>query len=86
VAALIGHFDRRGRIHWTMPKGHIEVGETAEQTALRGRRGKTGIRGKVLAALGSSDYWTACCVSAPTSCPMTTTKPGRLLGCRCRHG
>ncbi len=48
VAALIGRIDRRGRMLWSLPKGHIEMGETAEET---------GIRGDVLAALGSIDYW-----------------------------
>jgi ADP-ribose pyrophosphatase YjhB (NUDIX family) len=35
VAALIGRIDRRGRMLWSLPKGHIELGETAEQTAIR---------------------------------------------------
>ena len=30
VAALIGRIDRRGRMLWSLPKGHIELGETAE--------------------------------------------------------
>jgi len=30
VAALIGRIDRRGRMMWSLPKGHIELGETAE--------------------------------------------------------
>ena len=34
VAALIGRIDRRGRMLWSLPKGHIEVGETAEQGRL----------------------------------------------------
>jgi 8-oxo-dGTP pyrophosphatase MutT (NUDIX family) len=57
VAALIGRVDRRGRILWSLPKGHIELGETAEQTAIREVAEETGIRGSVLAALGSIDYW-----------------------------
>ena len=35
LAALIGRLDRRGRMLWSLPKGHIEQGETAEQTAMR---------------------------------------------------
>ena len=35
LAALIGRIDRRGRMLWSLPKGHIEQGETAEQTAMR---------------------------------------------------
>ena len=57
VAALIGRVDRRGRMLWSLPKGHIELGETAEQTAIREVAEETGIRGTVLAALGSIDYW-----------------------------
>ena len=57
LAALIGRMDRRGRMLWSLPKGHIEQGETAEQTAIREVAEETGIRGDVLAALGSIDYW-----------------------------
>jgi len=57
VAALIGRVDRRGRMLWSLPKGHIEQGETAEQTAIREVAEETGIHGKVLASLGSIDYW-----------------------------
>ncbi|MFT7023551.1 MAG: 8-oxo-dGTP pyrophosphatase MutT (NUDIX family) [Rhodococcus sp. (in: high G+C Gram-positive bacteria)] len=56
-AALIGRTDRRGRLLWSLPKGHIEQGETAEQTAMREVAEETGIRGTVLASLGSIDYW-----------------------------
>jgi 8-oxo-dGTP pyrophosphatase MutT (NUDIX family) len=57
VAALIGRVDRRGRMLWSLPKGHIEQGETAEQTAIREVAEETGIQGDVLASLGSIDYW-----------------------------
>lgn len=57
LAALIGRQDRRGRMIWSLPKGHIEQGETAEQTAIREVAEETGIHGHVLAALGSIDYW-----------------------------
>lgn len=57
VAALIGRIDRRGRMLWSLPKGHIEVGETAEETAIREVAEETGVRGSVLAVLGSIDYW-----------------------------
>ncbi|SED90009.1 NUDIX domain-containing protein [Rhodococcus jostii] len=56
-AALIGRTDRRGRLLWSLPKGHIEQGETAEQTAMREVEEETGIQGTVLASLGSIDYW-----------------------------
>ncbi len=57
TAALIGRTDRRGRLLWSLPKGHIEQGETAEQTAMREIAEETGIHGRVLASLGSIDYW-----------------------------
>lgn len=56
-AALIGRTDRRGKLLWSLPKGHIEQGETAEETAMREVAEETGISGRVLAALGSIDYW-----------------------------
>jgi 8-oxo-dGTP pyrophosphatase MutT (NUDIX family) len=57
VAALIGRVDRRGRMLWSLPKGHIDQGETAEQTAIREVAEETGIHGSVLASLGRIDYW-----------------------------
>ncbi|MBR7540514.1 NUDIX domain-containing protein, partial [Mycobacterium tuberculosis] len=48
-AALIGRVDRRGRLMWSLPKGHIETGETAEQTAIREVAEETGIQGTVVA-------------------------------------
>ena len=57
LAALIGRTDRRGRMLWSLPKGHVEQGETPEQTAAREVAEETGIQGDVLAALGSIDYW-----------------------------
>ena len=40
-----------------MPKGHIEAGETIEETARREVIEETGLDGTVLAPLGSIDYW-----------------------------
>lgn len=56
-AALIGRLDRRGRLLWSLPKGHIEDGETAEQAAVREVEEETGIIAAVQAPLGSIDYW-----------------------------
>ncbi|WP_246222016.1 MULTISPECIES: NUDIX hydrolase [Gordonia] len=56
-AVLIGRVDRRGRMMWSLPKGHIETGETAEQTAIREVAEETGIAGTVMAPLGKIDYW-----------------------------
>lgn len=55
--ALIGRLDRRNRMLWSMPKGHIEQGETIAQTARREVLEETGLDGTVLAPLGTIDYW-----------------------------
>src|SRR4051794_27246208 len=55
--ALIGRRDRRGRLLWSLPKGHVESGETAEDAAVREVEEETGIRGRVMASLGTIDYW-----------------------------
>ncbi|RSM82290.1 NUDIX hydrolase [Amycolatopsis sp. WAC 01375] len=56
-AALIGRLDRHGRLLWSLPKGHIEDGETVEQTAVREVKEETGISAQVLQPLGTIDYW-----------------------------
>jgi ADP-ribose pyrophosphatase YjhB (NUDIX family) len=56
-AALIARHDRRGRLVWSLPKGHLEPGETPEQAAVREVEEETGIRGTVLAPLGVIDFW-----------------------------
>lgn len=55
--ALIGRTDRQGRLLWSLPKGHIEDGETAEQAAVREVAEETGISGVILAQLGTIDFW-----------------------------
>jgi 8-oxo-dGTP pyrophosphatase MutT (NUDIX family) len=54
--ALIGRLDRRGRLRWSLPKGHVEAGETTEQAAVREVAEETGIDGRITARLGSVDY------------------------------
>lgn len=54
---MIGRLDRRGRLLWSLPKGHIEQGETAEQAAVREVEEETGIIGRVVAPLGTIDFW-----------------------------
>lgn len=56
AAALIGRFDRAGRMRWSMPKGHVEPGETTEQAAVREVAEETGISGRITARLGSLAY------------------------------
>jgi ADP-ribose pyrophosphatase YjhB (NUDIX family) len=54
---LIGRHDRRGRLLWSLPKGHMEAGETQEDTAVREVAEETGMQGRVLGRLGSIDFW-----------------------------
>ena len=56
-AALIARHDRRGRLIWSLPKGHVEFGETAQEAAIREVREETGIDSTVLAPLGTIDFW-----------------------------
>lgn len=56
-AALIARRDRRGRLIWSLPKGHIEAGETPEDAAVREIFEETGIHGSIVASLGTIDFW-----------------------------
>ncbi len=51
-AALIARHDRRGRLVWSLPKGHVEDGETPEDAAVREVEEETGILGRVVAPSG----------------------------------
>jgi 8-oxo-dGTP pyrophosphatase MutT (NUDIX family) len=42
---------------WSLPKGHIEPGESAEAAAIREVHEETGIVGRVIAPLGTIDFW-----------------------------
>jgi 8-oxo-dGTP pyrophosphatase MutT (NUDIX family) len=57
--ALIARRSRDDTLVWLLPKGHVEPGETAEEAATREVEEETGIRGEIVAALGSIDYWFA---------------------------
>ena len=54
---MIGRLDRRGRLLWSLPKGHVEAGETTPQTAVREVHEETGVQGSVVGALGTIDFW-----------------------------
>jgi ADP-ribose pyrophosphatase YjhB (NUDIX family) len=56
-AALIARYDRHGRLAWSLPKGHVEEGESAEAAAVREIAEETGIAGRVIAPLGTIDFW-----------------------------
>jgi len=55
--AVIARRNRAGRIEWCLPKGHQENDETLVETAAREVAEETGIHGRVLATLGTIDYW-----------------------------
>jgi ADP-ribose pyrophosphatase YjhB (NUDIX family) len=57
VGALIGKQDRRGRLLWSLPKGHLEMGETARDAAVREVAEETGINGEIIGVLGTIDFW-----------------------------
>ncbi len=54
---LIARYDRTGRLQWSLPKGHVEADETIEEAAVREVEEETGVRGRIVAALGAIDYW-----------------------------
>ncbi|MBI1349583.1 MAG: NUDIX domain-containing protein [Actinomycetales bacterium] len=56
-AALIARHDSRGRLVWSLPKGHIEAGESPEQAAVREIHEETGIHGRIVESLGTIDFW-----------------------------
>lgn len=55
-AVLIAKRNRTGDLLWTLPKGHLETGESAEDAALREITEETGINGSVVRPLGRVDY------------------------------
>jgi mutator protein MutT len=61
LGLLIGRRDQKDstgkRILWSLPKGHIEAGETPEQAALREVQEETGIESIIEKSLGVIDFW-----------------------------
>jgi ADP-ribose pyrophosphatase YjhB (NUDIX family) len=56
-AALIARANRRGQLLWSLPKGHLEKGESLEDAAVREISEETGITGRVVAPLGVIDFY-----------------------------
>ena len=56
-AALIGRMSSHGHLMWSLPKGHLEKGESLEAAAVREVTEETGITGRVLAPLGVIDFY-----------------------------
>ena len=56
---LIARRDQRDqtRLIWSLPKGHIEAGETPEVAALREVAEETGIKSEIARSLGVIDFW-----------------------------
>jgi ADP-ribose pyrophosphatase YjhB (NUDIX family) len=58
---LIGRRDlkdaSRERLLWSLPKGHIEAGETPEMAAIREVHEETGIESEITRELGVIDFW-----------------------------
>ncbi|MEY4087321.1 MAG: hypothetical protein RIU70_431 [Actinomycetota bacterium] len=61
LGLLIGRRDQKDtsgkRILWSLPKGHIEDGETPEEAALREVHEETGIESIIEKSLGVIDFW-----------------------------
>jgi len=61
LGLLIGRRDLKDatgkRILWSLPKGHIEEGETPEEAALREVQEETGIVSVIEKSLGVIDFW-----------------------------
>ena len=61
LGLLIGRRDLKDasgkKILWSLPKGHIEEGETPEEAALREVAEETGINSVIEKSLGVIDFW-----------------------------
>ena len=61
LGLLIGRIDNKDatgtRLLWSLPKGHIEEGETPEEAAIREVSEETGITSSISKSLGVIDFW-----------------------------
>ena len=59
VVLLAARRNATGQLVWTIPKGHVEAGESSEMTAVREVREETGIDAEIEDRLGDVTYWYA---------------------------
>ena len=61
MGLLIGRRDlkdaAREKLIWSLPKGHIEEGETPQEAAIREVHEETGIKSEIHRELGVIDFW-----------------------------
>ena len=61
MGLLIGRYDLKDasgkHVLWSLPKGHIEEGETPEEAAIREVAEETGINSSITKSLGVIDFW-----------------------------
>jgi 8-oxo-dGTP pyrophosphatase MutT (NUDIX family) len=50
--AIVRQRDRKGRWRWTLPKGRIDVGESAAEAALREVYEESGLRARIVRPIG----------------------------------
>jgi 8-oxo-dGTP pyrophosphatase MutT (NUDIX family) len=55
--ALASRRTRRGDLAWGLPKGLVESGEEAAETAVREVREETGLEARIERSLGDITYW-----------------------------
>jgi 8-oxo-dGTP diphosphatase len=55
--ALAKRITEKGREVWCLPKGKVEKQENPKETALREVQEETGMKGEIVADLGSINYW-----------------------------
>lgn len=56
-AVIIGRRSNRGRLLWSLPKGHVEAGESPADAALREVLEETGLTSEIAGELGVIDFW-----------------------------